>query len=128
MGFWSFLILVVLILGGAWFCRRLLEVEKDIRREMDAEKNSVEDTLEETEEAPIPQQPVQQESAGQELSGIESLITRHVSEFPGLLQPELYKKIPDVRPKALQAVLRKMDQKGLVRREKEQGSYRLYIA
>ncbi|PNU20904.1 hypothetical protein C2E25_04760 [Geothermobacter hydrogeniphilus] len=123
MGFWLFLILVILILAGGWFYRRLLDIERDIRREMAEEQGAVANrgevpTLEEAPEIRSQEPP--------EMADVERRIQDIVSAESGLLQTELYDRIADLPRRKLQQLLRSMEGEGRLRREKEKGRYRLY--
>jgi len=123
MGFWLFLILVILILAGGWFYRRLLDIEQDIRREMAEEQvaNADRDEVPAAEETP--------ENRSQEppeVSDVEQRILDIVSAESGLLQTDLYDRFAGLPHRKLQQLLRSMEGDGRLRREKEKGSYRLY--
>ena len=58
---------------------------------------------------------------------IDTRIAALVSRTPGILQTDIYAKFPDESRKSLQAVLLQMDRDGILRREREGPSYRLFV-
>ncbi len=133
MGFWSFLILVVLILAGAWFYRRLQDLEKDLRREMeaDAAAGRTEKTVVGNGDVLPPNgstvSPVD-EPVAREPEDLAGRVSDLVAAEPGMRQTDFYNHMPDVPRKALQELLRNMEHEGGLRREKDRGSYKLYPA
>jgi len=123
MGFWLFLFLVVLILGGGWFYRRLLDIEKEIRTEM-AEEEALAEPPQES--PPAEPELVQSPPPATGKMAPQARVLEFVAETPGLLQTELYGRMPEMSRRNLQQLLRRMEDEGLLRREKERGSYRLY--
>ncbi len=128
MTFFFLLLLLFLIVGGYYVYKRLLELEREIRAEqstLDDESESSETSAEEkssasavvlSEEADVP-------SAG---IGLEERVVQAVIETPGLAQTELYQQFPDDQRRDIQKLLRKLDQAGNLRREKQGSSYCLY--
>ncbi|WP_020676553.1 hypothetical protein [Geopsychrobacter electrodiphilus] len=126
MHWFMLLLLATLIAGGYYVYQRLLTIEREIREE----QNLVSDQHEEhsfvetppfdastPEKAPIV-------TTTEEDLGVE--ILAFVALNPGLSQAEVYARFPDSDRRELQKRLRKFDQAGSVRREKEGSSYRLY--
>jgi len=133
MGFWSFLILVILILAGAWFYRRLQEIEKDLRHEMEADAvatpaNQGQQAVVEEDEGPPKGAAADSEDDAGEInpSDLTGRVSALVAAGPGIRQTEFYDHMPDISRKALQDLLRNMERDGLLRREKDRGSYKLY--
>jgi len=123
MGFWLFLILVILILAGGWFYRRLLDIEQDIRREMAEEQVATADRDDVPAEEETPENRSQEPA---EAPDVEQRILDIVSAESGLLQTDLYDRFAGLPRRKLQQLLRSMEGDGRLRREKEKGSYRLY--
>ncbi|ORJ59065.1 hypothetical protein [Geothermobacter hydrogeniphilus] len=123
MGFWLFLILVILILAGGWFYRRLLDIEQDIRREMAEEQVAA---AERGEVAAAEEASEIRSQEPPEEADVEQRIQDIVSAEPGLLQTDLYDRFAELPRRKLQQLLRSMEGDGRLRREKEKGSYRLY--
>lgn len=127
MGFWSFLLLVILILAGVMLYHRLQDMEREIRAELEKALENQQVKA----QAPQPSLPESMQRAGMvgsESTGIESQLLEAVDVDPGILQTALYKKIPGQSAKTLQDMLRKMDQDGKVRRVKAKGSYKVFPA
>lgn len=131
MGFWSFLLLVILILAGVMLYHRLQKIEREIRAELEekAEKAAEKAAYSPSDVRPLA--PVQEpktpaNSVGVKPTKVEKLLLAAVKAQPGLMQTTLYKQIPGQSPKVLQELLRKMDQAGKIKREKAKGSYQVF--
>ena len=59
---------------------------------------------------------------------LEESLLKVITELPGLLQTELYSLFSGEERKRLQALLLKLDRKGIIRREKKNSSYRVFPA
>ncbi|PLX80948.1 MAG: hypothetical protein C0616_06990 [Desulfuromonas sp.] len=128
MGFWLFLLLLVVIGCGVYFCHRLKLIEEDIRRDLAADENNEEAPPQE--ETPVdsgPAEPVEMEHR-EEASGPAEQILTLVQREPGIKQTELYGRIPDQPRKSLQEQLRKLADDGRLRRVKKGSSYQLFPA
>lgn len=131
MGWFWFLLFLVVVAGGIYLYQRLLSIEQEIRQEHKAQAEEVKE-----EEIVIKTPPVVEpikegvdstasDEVDEPVSLEESLLTV-INDLPGLLQTELYALFPDSERKKLQALLLKLDRKGLIRREKKNSSYRVF--
>lgn len=131
MGWFWFLLFLVVVAGGIYLYQRLLAIEQEIRQEQQAQ------TTEKSNETPVVKvapvvEPIkegitssEQEESDEPVSLEESLLTV-INDLPGLLQTELYALFPDSERKKLQTLLLKLDRNGLIRREKKNSSYRVF--
>lgn len=131
MGWFWFLLFLVVVAGGIYLYQRLLAIEQEIRQEQQAQ------TTEKSNETPVVKvapviEPIkegitssEQEESDEPVSLEESLLTV-INDLPGLLQTELYALFPDRERKKLQTLLLKLDRNGLIRREKKNSSYRVF--
>jgi len=134
--------LLILLLGvGLWYVvRKLRELEAEIRRDIE-EKNRSSEEEDAGGEKVTPadnDQPNQQrdltpkpdrtlaEKTEEGPTAIDLRVLALVAEFPGLLQTELYGRLPDLNRRELQQLLLKLDREGRIRREKQGGSYRVF--
>lgn len=126
MGFWLFLLLLVLIGWGIYFCHRLKQIEADIRKDLEATEIDEDSPVDGDEEI------VRETSGayGSAVSDAESdpvgQILTLVGNEPGIKQTEVYSRLSDVPRKSIQELLRKLADDGRIRREKKGSSYQLY--
>lgn len=145
MGWLMLLLLMGLMVGGYFFCRRLKEIEADIRREIEEKEreSAVPEAPPQAEEAetggnqeepvthlPRPEshsvQPVAESPPSAE-PGIAERIIEAVKGQPGVLQKDLYAQFPGIKCKTLQEALLRLDRQGRLERRKEKGTYRLFL-
>lgn len=69
----------------------------------------------------------QSNSDSPEPDPLNAEIVASVSRSPGILQTEIYTQFPDESRKTLQTVLLEMDRDGVLRREREGSTYRLFV-
>jgi hypothetical protein len=70
---------------------------------------------------------IQSDTDAAEPDVLDAQIIAQVSRTPGILQTEIYSRFPDENRKSLQAVLLQMDRDGVLQREREGSSYRLFV-
>lgn len=137
MGWFWFLLLLVVVAGGIYLYQKLLAIEQEIRREQyNPTPVSTEESGDEVVKAevapPIFKEQVKLEPAvpddneDSESGGLEEGLLKVVTDLPGLLQTELYALFPGEERKRLQALLLRLDRKGLIKREKKKSSYRVF--
>jgi hypothetical protein len=122
--------LVVLVAVGVvgWFAYRELKLmETDILHDIEM-KNSAASTVAETSPA-LPPDPVVLAAADpvSEPKSLDDRIQVLIADQPGIMQTEIYARMPGYNRKQLQQTLLVMDRAGSIRREKEKGSYRIYL-
>jgi len=116
------LVLVALAVFGWFAFRELKLMESDILRDIEA-KNAVEaQSRDDIDEASSTQSEV---SAGADQS-LDGQLARLISERPGLIQTEIYSQFSGLNRKHIQQALLELDRRGVVRREKYRGSYRVF--
>ena len=111
--------------------RQLLGLEREIRREIEEETAP---SLPPAPSAPsssapeVPEVDQASEEKGDKgpLNLAEERLLRLVREQPGVLQTELYARLPEIGRRFLQEQLRSMAHDGRVRRVREGGTYRVY--
>jgi len=137
MGWFWFLLLLVVVAGGIYLYQKLLAIEQEIRREQVAptpvRQDEPGDEVVKPEVAPpIFKEQVKLEPAvpdnddSSEPVSLEDGLLKVVTDLPGLLQTELYALFPGEERKRLQALLLRLDNKGVIRREKKKSSYRVF--
>ncbi len=145
--FWT--LMVGIGAAGYFIFRKLSELEKEIRRELkegETEEETegkesvsglkkfpgsqpVENKPEIAESPPVPGEMDEKEDEGNDTSLQDVMIfeiLEGVKERPGILQTEFYDLIPEENRRRLQDILLQMDREGLLRREREGRTYRLY--
>jgi len=135
-------ILMLAVLGGWYLWSRLKQLEIEIRRDIE-EKNRHSEVEPEPEPAPEPEadrsvmqaratvtppQTGEAQAAAGDAAALQDRLLSLVAAEPGLLQTELYRKLPDQAVRVLQAELLNLSRSGRLRREKAGGSYRLFPA
>ena len=138
MGWIGWGVLAAVVAGGYWGYRRLNGLEEEIRREIEAENAPP------PEAPPAKAPPPAGEAGGRSEPGAEvsrqapegegtaplnlaeERLLRLIREQPGVLQTELYQRLPEIGRRLLQEQLLAMDKAGRVRRERERGTYRVY--
>jgi len=143
-----FWVIVLLLLAGAgfYFYQKMMEIEKEIRAEQEAEKAggvsqqaevakeespAVAAAEEEYSDPPVVTPDVEKmaakaEPVSDEFLSLEDEILAAVNNLPGVKQTELYTSFADINRKQLQQLLKEMDDGGKLKREKKGSSYLLY--
>lgn len=137
MGWFWFLLLLVVVAGGIYLYQKLLGIEQEIRREQVPPTQTIQDesgdeVVKPEVAPPIFKEQVKLEPAvmdseeSSEPASLEEGLLKVVTDLPGLLQTELYALFPGEERKRLQALLLRLDNKGLIKREKKKNSYRVF--
>ena len=113
--------------------RKLQEIERDLRQEIAEQAQGGSGTEKSSPPEPPPAgQGTSQPRAAQPTVPAEEVpvslqmrILDRVKVQPGLLQTELYELLADVPRRRLQTELRVMDETGILKRQRDGGSYRL---
>ena len=133
MGFGFFVVAAGAAAGCYYGYRKLVQIEEDIREELQAKGLAVDqdEAPPVAEEKPVTSTPVTpiKKPVGKAVAGgsLEGRILDQVKANPGMLQTELYQQFADSERKALQAALLKMDKAGTLKRSKEKSTYRLDV-
>ncbi len=135
MSFFGFLLLVVLILAGAWCYQWLRRVEEEIRSELGTgEASSDEDVTgngSPEKNGTTVGKKVEEGAAGAgdvagDGNGLAGAVLAAVAAEPGVKQTALYGRFPGSSKKRLQDLLRRLEKEGRLTRERAGGTYRLY--
>lgn len=139
-----FWIIVLLLLAGAgfYFYQKMMEIEKEIRAEQEADAGSAEVVAQPQKVAPEPvveavvdsqivtpeveKMTSKAEPVADASLSLEDEILAAVKNLPGVKQTEIYTSFADVNRKQLQQLLKEMDDGGKLKREKKGSSYLLY--
>ncbi|NOY13013.1 MAG: hypothetical protein GXP51_04830 [Deltaproteobacteria bacterium] len=132
-----FIVLLLLAGAGFYFYQKMMTIEREIRAEQAAEKN--------TEEGPTAVASNSEEDADPQIVTaeignltasvdpvadasytLEDEILEAISNLPGIRQSELYDSFSDVSKKRLQQLLKQLADDGQLKREKQGSSYLLY--
>lgn len=133
MGFWLFIVLLIVIGGGIYFCHRLKQIEEEIRLDLGVEADQSGEAAK-PEPGPVPDRESTPESAVAAVNGPEAPATvadrlmAVVTESPGILQTEVYTRFADLSRKQLQEELRALAAAGRLERVKQGASYQLFPA
>ncbi|HKI50548.1 MAG TPA: hypothetical protein VJ995_00605 [Geothermobacteraceae bacterium] len=122
MGWFGLLVLVALVVFGWFAFRELKLMETDILRDIEAKNAAAAQSRDDSDEAPSTQG---EASAGADPS-LDGQLARLISERPGLVQTEIYSQLSGLNRKHIQQALLELDRRGVVRREKHRGSYRVF--
>ncbi|PLX92202.1 MAG: hypothetical protein C0621_09965 [Desulfuromonas sp.] len=129
-----FLLFIVLIGAGFYFYQELLTIQREIREEQQAALESEAEVVADKavpaaeEEAGEADENAAEPAVVEEEPTLEGALLKAVSAAPGLLQSEIYPEFPDYTRKQLQQALRKLEDAGALRREKQGSSYLLFPA
>ncbi|HKJ04974.1 MAG TPA: hypothetical protein VJ974_05200 [Geopsychrobacteraceae bacterium] len=136
MGWFGFLLLLLMVAGGVYFYQKLLSIEREILQERAVPKPEAQsipgDNVVEPEVAPpifkeqVKLEPAVPDDNVDGPTNLEDALIKVVTDLPGLLQTELYELFPGEERKRLQALLLQLDRKGVIRREKKKSSYRVF--
>lgn len=132
--FW-FIVLLLFVGAGFYFYQKMMTIEREIRAEQKIEKAHIaavqepdkrmeetpQKTVFDSETSPAPVVPERAET-----SSLEATIFAKVTEQPGIKQTELYPLFAATNKKQLQQSIKKMADKGVLRREKQGSSFLLY--
>ena len=129
--FWFVLLLI--IMGGAfYFYQRMRALEQQIRAEQAREKEqqqAQQQSAAVVNDAPAPSaSPVNTEpvsSSADDLS-VEPVVNAIQSQ-PGMLQADIYAKLPQLGKRQIQQLIRQLEEEGKVRRERSGSTYQLYL-
>ena len=136
MGWFGFLLLLLIFAGGVYFYQKLLSIEHEIRREQAESRpvaqSSPGDDVVKPEVAPpifkeqVKLEPAVPDTRNNRPTNLEDGLLKVVTELPGLLQTEIYALFPGEERKRLQTLLLQLDRNGVIRREKKKSSYRVF--
>ena len=122
MGWFGLLVVVALAVFGWFAFRELKLMETDILRDIEAKNAAAAQSRDDSDETPSTQGEV---AAGADKS-LDGQLARLISERPGLVQTEIYSQFSGLNRKQIQQALLELDRRGVVRREKHRGSYRVF--
>lgn len=117
----GFLVLLVLVVAGYFAWVKLVELEREIRSELEPKAQRATPT------APR-DTAVSQVAPGAEDKAIQELILAKVRQSEGILQTELYEAFPELDRKTLRKCLLEMDHARVLRRERSSHTFKLYTA
>ena len=134
--FW-FIVLLLFVGAGFYFYQKMMAIEREIRAEQEAGNihvtttDSPEDKSMETPHNTIFDSESSPSVVATEtvvLSSQEETVLAEVTKQPGLKQTDLYSILADTNKKQLQKMIKEMNDRGVLRREKQGSSYLLYPA
>ncbi|MGE4578810.1 MAG: hypothetical protein AB7F21_04665 [Desulfuromonadales bacterium] len=105
--------------------KKLKEIEREIRQE--ARSVAEPDQEKHPPDVQAEPEPVPLAAETEEGLPLETRILQCLAGRQGMLQTELYSDFPEQDRKTMQGVLLEMDRGGLLRREKEGSTYRLFV-
>ncbi|TYP00025.1 hypothetical protein EDC39_101185 [Geothermobacter ehrlichii] len=130
MSFFGFLLLAVLILAGAWFYQWLRRVEEEIRAELGTGDEPAEGSTTDAEDSATDGEEIgtarSANASGVDGDELVRAVLAAVAAEPGVKQTALYDRFSELPKKRLQELFRRLEKDGLLTREKERGTYRLY--
>ncbi|MCP3177525.1 hypothetical protein MJO47_10470 [Desulfuromonas sp. KJ2020] len=105
--------------------KKLKEIEREIRQE--ARSVAEPDQEKRPSDVQVEPEPVPLAVETEEGLPLETRILQCLAGRQGMLQTELYDDFPEQDRKTMQGILLEMDRGGLLRREKEGSTYRLFV-
>lgn len=132
MGFFLFIILLLVIGGAIYFYNRLQIIEEEIRREIAAAESrakAAKSTDEKVSAAPAADVKATAEPLAVVATAVQddNQVVQAIGAQPGLRQTELYERCPGLPKRQIQAEVRNLVEQGQVRREREGSTYRLFL-
>lgn len=122
MGWFGLLVLAALAVVGWFVFRELKMMETDILRDIETKNAATAQSRDDSDETPSTQGEVSAVVDG----SLDGQLARLISERPGLIQTEIYPQFSGLNRKQIQQALLELDRRGVVRREKHRGSYRIF--
>ena len=116
----GWIILLVLVVGGVLIARRLIELEKEIRAEIDS--------VETVNETDIDSDSVKLKSNADQVTELDQRILTLIKREPGLLQKDFYSRIPDIDKAHIKKKLLELDRTGRILRKRSGNTFSLYLA
>lgn len=135
--FW-FVVLLLLAGAGFYFYQKMMDIEREIRAEQEAEQATSEvpaapaatvqrDTSESSLVTPeVDKMTTKAVPVADATLSLEDEILAAVENLPGVKQSEIYNSFADVSKNQLQKLLKELDDAGKLKREKKGSSYLLY--